>query len=360
MEPVIYKYYLSGGFGDIYLSRCLYKDHCYYIYNTPDGVAIVKANKSDYIELKSKQAALYRYGRYHIIFLYNSNITLIVIDLESRKIGCWTCKNPDIQTQIHYEQYYSKSQNKLIFVSKNLEYLLIIDIDKLGLAFSSNKNLECIGNCDNESNNENTSCSILCYFNIKPLISKVIVRERGLNIQHEDIRLIRHYYDTDLDVLYIVANYAANGINHIQVFSLRISCNPSTVRSVHYMSTDLFYGNAYYRLFSLLYSGLTHKVYNKLGLSKIFIHGYNENILRSLDIAYNEDTRCLVDIRYNRNSLTDSTVEYGLEQSVYNYRDFIAVNYTLTYDFNDDLSILFIKSELSLVRRMTAIQMRTA
>jgi hypothetical protein len=70
LKPTIYKYSLSDNISDIYLSTCLYKDQCYYIYNRPDGIGIIKVPESDYLRLSYSETALYRYNNYIIIFFF--------------------------------------------------------------------------------------------------------------------------------------------------------------------------------------------------------------------------------------------------------------------------------------------------
>lgn len=301
IEPMTHKYYLSGSFSDIYLSRCLYKDQCYYIYNAPYGIAIVRADKSEYIELSPQQAALYRYKKYLII--YDTSKTLIIIDTEYNKIGCWKCEYPVSDFQIHYEQYYSKLRSKLIFLSKDLESLLIIDTDKLHLVFNNNKHSECIGNYGNNNNNKDASCDLLCYFNVKQLTVEAITRARGIKIHPEKVKLIRHYIDTNSDTLYILATYVIEPMEYVGLFSIRMSCNDSTFKKLYYVPINI------------LHNGLAPKLYDRLGMSKIFLYRFDENASKGLDMAYDKNTRRLVDIRYNRNSIEVSTLRNILVQS---------------------------------------------
>ncbi len=342
LKPIIHKYSLSNGFGDIYLSTCLYKDNCYYIYSTAHGIDIIEVSKNKYIELSPKQAALYRFGKYLIIFLYTTYTSLVIIDTEHNRIGYWTCEYCKIDYhRIHYEQHYSKLQSKLIFVSKDLERLLIIDIEKIYLIFNNNDYSECIGNYDN--NNKDKSCEILCCFNLNQLIVEAISRQKGTKIDDSEVKPISYYIDTNLDTLYILATHFVDGIEYIGVFSLRMSCNNFTFKKL------------YYSPISVPYHGLVHNTYNKLCMSKIFFYRIDEDVSRELNMAYNENVRRLVDIRYNRNSIDVYTMRHALTgQSVFNYKDLIVVRYITTISDPDRLSLLFIRSELALVRPLMA------
>ena len=351
IENVINKYPLSGRFDDIYLSSCLYKDQCHHIYSTSDGIQIVKADKSYQISPLPKQASLYRYRNYLILFLYTEYASLIIIDTEHNKIGYWTCENIYTYSRIHYEQYYSKLQNNLIFLSNDLEILLIINVERLKDIFNSNKYSNCEENYN--TTNKDNACNIVCSFHIKQLVAKAITHERGTVLNYTGVKLIRYYIDTGSDTLYILASYVINRINYVEVFSFRISCNHFTIRSLHYVPLNSFYRSADYIPISLFYGGLTSNIYRKLGISKIFLYNYDENLLRSSDIVYSEDVNRFLDIRYNRNSTYNSEIEYVSEQ--FNYKDFIAISYNPTLSSYTKLLLLLIRAELSLLRQMTTV-----
>jgi hypothetical protein len=352
IEPVTRKYPLSDGLNDIYLSGCLYKDQCYYIYSTPYGVRIEKANKSYNASLEPKQAALYFHRNYLIMFIETEYASLIIVDTEHKKIGYWICKNFKTYNRIHYNQYYSKPQDKLIFLSNDLEILFIIDVGKLNSIFNSNKYLYCAGDHDDYDDKEK-QCDIMCCFNLRQLIAKTISHSVGYALNPKEVKLIRHHVDTDSGTLYILASHIRNSINHIEIFSFRMSCNHLAVRSVHHMPISSFYRSMDYVSISLFYSSLKHKIYKRLGMSKIFLYGYDKNVSRSLDMAYNKEAKCLLDIRYNRNSIRIRRLKYILRQV--NCKDFVFVSYTEILASNTELPLLFIKAELSLVTRMTVI-----
>jgi hypothetical protein len=352
IKPVTRKYPISDGFGDIYLSRCLYKDQCYYIYSTPDGIEIAKASKSYHASSSPKQVALYRHRNYFIMFIETEYASLIIIDTKLKKIGYWTCENFQTHNRIYYEQYCSKSQDRLIFLSNDLEILFIIDVERLKSIFNGNEYLYCSGDHD-EYDDKDKKCDIVCYFNLKHLIAKAISHERRLALNPKEVNLIRHHFDTDSDTLYILASYTMNGITHIKIFSFVISCNHFVTRNVHYMSISSFYRSRDYVSISLLYSSLKHRIYKKLGMSKIFLYGYNENVSRSLDMAYNEETKCLLDTRYNRNSTRLRRLKYVSGQ--FNHKDLLFISYTESLTYHTKLSLLFIKVELPLVMQMEVV-----
>jgi len=354
LKPVIHKYSISDGFSDIYLSTCLYKDKCYYIYNTPAGTGIIKASESDYIELSPRQTALYRYGKYLIIFFYAANKMLVIIDIEHNRIGYWEFKHCNLYCQVEYIHYYSKIQNKLIFLSKHCLTLLIIDIDKLDFIFKSNKHSECIGNYEDDSNSKDNLYTILCCFDVNQLITEAIARAQHIKIEIEEVQLISHYIDTSSDTLYISVAYVIRGEQHIGVFSLRISCDNVNLKILHHSQMR-------YSQVGIPLNVLLNKNYQQLSLSKIFLYRFeiDESVDKSgdLDIAYSKNIKRLVSIRHNRNSIDVTTGRYTvLGESVFSFKDLIPVTHLIDYDGTNRLALLFIKADLALVRTMIAIE----
>ncbi len=351
IETLMNNYLLSGKFSDIYLSSCLYKDQCYYIYSTSDGIQIVKADKSYQIISPSKHASLYRHKNYLILFLDTEYASLIIIDTEHNKIGYWTCKNIYTHNRIHYDQYYSKLQNNLIFLSNDLEILLIINVRMLNDILNSNKYSDCTKNSNN-TNKDNT-CNVICSFDIKQLVAKAITRERGTALNPADVNLIRYYIDTDSDTLYMLASYVTNRINYVEIFSFKISCDNFSIRNLHYVPMDSFYRSVDYVPVSLFYSGLKSNIYKKLGMPKIFLYGHDPKLLKTSDVIYIVNVKRFLDIRNNRKSIYDSKLKHMIRQ--FNYKDFIAISYIPTLSSSTTLLLLFIRAELSLVRQMTTV-----
>jgi len=358
LTPVIHKYSISDELSDIYLSTCLYKDQCYYIYNTSAGTGIIKVSESDYTELSPRQSALYRYGKYLIMFFYAARKMLVIVDTEHNRIGCWEFEYCNLYCQVEYIHYYSKIQNKLIFLSKYCLTLLIIDIDKLDFIFKSNKHSECIGNYGDDSNSKDNLCTILCCFNVNQLIAEAIARTKHIKIEIEEVQLITHYIDTSSDKLYISVSYVIHGTQYIGVFSLRMSCNNFNFKILHHSQMR-------YSQVGIPFNVLLNKSYQQLGLSKIFLYRFDldQSADKSgdLDIAYNRNIERLVSIRHNRNSIGVTTGRYTvLGQSVFSFKDLIAVTHLIAYNGSKKLALLFIKSELSLVKSMTTTEVRTA
>ena len=357
LRPVIHKYSISDEVSDVYLSTCLYKDQCYYVYNTSTGTGIIKVSESNYIELSPRQAALYRYEKYLIIFFYAQHNMLVIIDVENNRIGYWNFKYCNLYCEVEYIHYYSKAQNKLIFLSKYCLTLLIIDVDKLDFIFKSNKNSDCIGNYVDDSNSSDNLCTTLCCFNVNQLIAKAIARAQHINIDIEEVKMISHYIDISSETLYISVAYVIHKKQYIGIFSLRMSCDNINFKILHR-------SQMHYSQVGIPLNVLLNKSYQQLSLSKVFLHRFDidKSVDKSgdLDIAYNKNNERLVSIRHNRNSIDVTTNRYTvLGETIFSFKDLIAVTHVINYDRSEKserLALLFIKSELSLIRPMMAIQ----
>jgi len=344
-KPITYKYYLSEGISDIYLSSCLYKDQCYYIYNTAIGIRIIKRTNIDYIQIYPYEASLYRYGKYVIIFFRSTHTTLAIIDTEYSRIGYWVCKQCDISYQAHYELYYFKTQNKLIFLSKNLKSLLVIDIEKLNFIFKNTKQTECLGNDENKGNDKNNLCDVICCFNISQSVLQTITREKGIALQKEEAQLVSYYIDTSSNTLYILATHVTNRINYVGIFSFSMSCNNANFKML------------YHNTISKWDITFRDKSYYKLNIPKILLYRFGEYVSGELNIAYDKNNNRLINIRYNRSSIDVVQNQYRtLGHSVSNLKDFLVVECVIGGAMLDSLIFLFIKSELSIVNSMKAIQ----
>jgi hypothetical protein len=124
-----------------------------------------------------------------------------------------------------YIQYYSKKQDKLIFLSRETANILVIDIKKIHFIFKSNKYSDCIGNFGDSSDNKDKLCDVRHCFNIAKLLAEAITRAEGyeVDINEDQFNLISHYFDTNLDTLYILATYIIYSTRYVGVFSLRMS-----------------------------------------------------------------------------------------------------------------------------------------
>jgi hypothetical protein len=358
LKPVIRKYYISDGFSDIYLSQCLYKDQCYYIYNTPYGVGIIKAPKSNYVKLLSSKASLYRFEDYLILFLKSGYKELIIIDTKSKRVGYWICENCELYYITEYKLYYSKANNKLIFLSNDLQYLLAIDIDRLNFIFNSNKNFDCIETTGREDNTKYSLCETIYCLRLGELIAKLITRKRGVRILFTAVQMISCYIDDSSGTLYLSATYEVEKVRYMAVFSLTISYG------------KVNFNMLYHHPISRSYNRMARNIYYKLGVSKIFLHKFGESILGDLDIAYDKYKNRLVSIRYNRNSIRITAIKGNqvlrqiLRQSIGSLYDMVSVKSTFSnliavryyYIGDADLMLLFIKSGLHLVKSMTPIQ----
>ena len=358
LKPIIYKYPIPDNISDIYLSTCLYKDQCYYIYNRPDGIGIIKVPESDYLRLFYSKTALYRYNNYLIIFFLDKPQNLVIIDTEKNKIGFWECEYCNSLRSTEYIQYYSKKQDKLIFLSRETANILVIDIKKIHFIFKSNKHSDCIGNFGDNSGNKDKLCDVRYCVNIAESLAEAITRVKGYEVvvNEDQFELISHYFDISSDTLYIFATYVIYTTRYIGVFSLRMLHNNFNFEVLHHIETHS-------SEISILSNVLERKNLRRLSMSKTLLYRFSVDRAGDLDMAYNVNTKCLISIIHNRNSIDITTKRYAVLGllSVDSFKDLIAVTYLIA-DGEDaqNLALLFIKSELTLVKAMTATEVGSA
>jgi len=358
LKPIIYKYPISDNINDICLSTCLYKDQCYYIYNRHDGIGIIKVPESDYLRLSYSKTALYRYSNYLIIFFLDKPQNLVIIDTEKNKIGFWECEYCNSLHSTKYIQYYSKKQDKLIFLSTETANILVIDLNKIRFIFKSNKHSDCIGNFGDSSSNKDKLCDVRYCVNIAESLAEAITRVKGYEVvvDEDQFKLISHYFDIESDTLYIFATYVIYATRYIGVFSLRILHNNFNFEVLHHIETHS-------SEIIILSNVLEHRNLRRLSMSKTLLYRFSVDRAGDLDMAYNETTKRLISIRHNRNSIDITKKRYAVLGllSVDSFKDLIAVTYLIADgDDVENLALLFIKSELSLVRAMTATEVQSA
>ena len=358
LKPRIYKYPIPDNIKDIYLSTCLYKDQCYYIYNRPDGIGIIKVPQSDYLRLSYSKTALYRYNNYIIIFFLDKPQNLVIIDTEKNKIGFWECEYCNSFRSTEYVQYYSKKQDKLIFLSRKTTNILVIDLKKIHFIFKSNKHSDCIGNFGDSSSNKDKLCDVRYCVNIAESLAEAITRVKGYKVvvNENQFKLISHCFDIESDTLYIFATYVIYATRYVGVFSLRMLHNNFNFDVLHHIETHS-------SEIIILSNVLERRKLRRLSMSKILLYRFSVDRAGDLDMAYNETTKRLISIRHNRNSIDITKKLYAVLGlvSVDSFKDLIAVTYLIADgDYAENLVLLFIKSELSLVRAMTVTEARSA
>jgi len=148
------------------------------------------------------------------------------------------------------------------------------------------------------SDNKDKLCDVRHCFNIAKLLAEAITRAEGyeVDINEDQFNLISHYFDTNLDTLYILATYIIYSTRYIGVFSLRMSHKNFNFRVLYHIQTRR-------GKISILSNVLERKKLRRLSMSKILLYRFNVDSSGDLDMAYNKNTKRLISIRHNRNSI---------------------------------------------------------
>jgi hypothetical protein len=268
----------------------------------PAGIGIAKVSEGDYKELLYDRAALYRHEEYLIILLLDKHQTLIVVDIDKNKIGCWECEYCNVEHAINYIPYYSKKQDKLILLSRETPVMIIIDIGKINLIFKSNKHSDCIGNFGEGDDSKGESSEVRCCINIVQLVAEAIARTRGYDIEIGEFKLISHYFDAGSGTLYVLATYVVYTTRYIGAFSFRGSCDNFSFKVLCHQV--LYDTQMDYSEISVLSKVLERTNRHLLSISKVLLHRLITGKLGDLDMAYNLNNQRLVSIGHNRNSIS--------------------------------------------------------
>ena len=243
-------------------------------------------------------------------------------------------------------------------MSRETANILVIDIKKIHFIFKSNKHSDCIGNFGDNSGNKDKLCDVRYCVNIAESLAEAITRVKGYEVvvNEDQFELISHYFDISSDTLYIFATYVIYTTRYIGVFSLRMLHNNFNFEVLHHIETHS-------SEISILSNVLERKNLRRLSMSKTLLYRFSVDRAGDLDMAYNVNTKCLISIIHNRNSIDITTKRYAVLGllSVDSFKDLIAVTYLIA-DGEDaqNLALLFIKSELTLVKAMTATEVGSA
>lgn len=213
------KHKIDKVYDSIYYANLLYESDCHYILGRRHEVDIHSKRINSGIVLNQPKdygrssvhyyATLYRYKKYLFIIHQISTIRLTIIDLERKLTGVWYYEkrftSPSSEETI-YDVYYSKKNNKIVFLEQNCYELFLVDIQKVENFFNSiikneHKELEpCVNR----------------FGEINEIMNRILLRkliEDAINKVHkgiEDIKLLKllgRHIDEKNDSFYIAYKY---------------------------------------------------------------------------------------------------------------------------------------------------------
>jgi hypothetical protein len=358
-------YNLQGQAGYKYISTDLYENDCFHLQQNKEGITVKE--KSPYsIYERYYETSLYRHDKY--LFMIQSHIYSKLVFIDTQKnllykfiihIRQHLC--PRYRFTYHYYPLYET--NKLFLLSKDLQCLIVVDMNKvehfIGTYKSENCNkLDELTIMEKYENMEKVSFAL----DVKKMIIESIYAIYRLVIESDGIELLEHQVDKDTKSLYIFARYSIQDVENIGVFKLDMLDNKLQlklysfyVRHTKNPTLMLFFNKS--RHFNFI---------SNIDLYKI---RFAEGNLSNLDIYYDYNG-FFVSVGYNR--VSRKVIKGYYEKSkiiVENLNNLIIMKYECSH--TDDIEVREIEHsgfycassygllvcDLALVQKMPAILM---
>jgi len=330
-NPIMFRrsYSLRDQTGYKYISTDLYENECYYIQQNNNGIMI--KNKTPNRDKERYKSSLYRYGKYLIIIQEHIYSKMVFIEPDKNwiyKFIIYIDQDLCSRYRFTYHYYPLYKSNKLLFLSKDLQCLMIVDVNKVDYFI----NLDEIGNCkalnstkvkEKYPSVEEVSIAL----DVKEMITKAIYNKHKLAAAPNSIIILGHQVDKSIDALYIVAKYIIQNVENIGVFILNMSSNvlqlelsSFVIRQPQNLALRPSIGkDNYLRFVSNL------DLYN-LSLNRVNIS--------NLDVYYN-DADAFVSVKYNRISCPFVREYYEKDKLIIeNLNNLIIMKYDCSYTNN--------------------------
>ncbi len=311
------KYSFDGKINNNYLSSFVFDTKCYYVKSYGCGLTYIK--KGEYYKDSCEPSAVYSYKNYWIVINHEESHRrrkLAIIDTKRRLMSVWAIPYSIDKSQYCMQfyilfHYYITKSDKLIFLSRDLGCISIIDGTKIERIFNTREHSEC------EEKYGDITDLVKC-FNIHYLVSKAVEQEYQ-SAQFVSHRVpITHYMDKKSDKLYIIARYTIDEAIHIGLFVLDISGDNvnlkllyDKVKKIHRIYHIKFPYNEVEEIhytYRIKFSKLENEKEFVKNIEKIYwyrLHGssYDDTKqMMDLDLRYENDY--ISSIKYNRRSLT--------------------------------------------------------
>ncbi len=355
------KIYITPGIPKIYLSNVLYSSECYDIlYSNEKG--IVLKNKKLYTQRRMSTEldliwdfdnefsnfTMYRHKDYLFIMkipTYTSPIFLMVIDLKSGMLYPFASGDyfkMALKGNLNFTFYYSKTNNKLIFLPMELKRIFIMDLQKLYAKLHLLKQVKC----EKDQYGYGYVDDFIEIFKIGKLLGDAILQWHKTKIEDEDeaFRALIYYVDKNSDQLYIVGSYGINNTEYIGIFECVISEDN--------LALKLITCSPYDSIFFSTNKGKNHINMYNLRIREVFVPNTFNN---SLEVVCNRNAT-FVDIWNNRISTRILQWSYTPKEIVCeNLGDYVVVEIEPWEGAPRRKREFFVLSRLNLVREMPAL-----
>jgi hypothetical protein len=206
-----------------YISTDLYENDCFQVQQNNEGI-IVKV-KSPYSSHENYYgSSLYRYDKYIVMIQAHNYSKLVFIDTQKNLLYKFIIHVkqhlcPRYRFTYHYYPLYET--NKLFLLSKDLQCLMVVDMNKVE-HFIGTYSAENCGELDElmpTEKYENIE-KISVALDVKKMIVESIRATYKIEVESDGVKLLDHQIDKDAKSLYIFAKYNIQDIENIGVFKL--------------------------------------------------------------------------------------------------------------------------------------------
>jgi len=287
-------YKLIGQGGYKYISTDLYENDCYYIQQYEDGIMIkYKTPDNNTYHYKS---SLFRYGKY-LIIIQSGKITFIDHMIKGKNLiyrfSIHEKQDLCVKYRFLYHYYPLHKENKLLFLSKDLQCLMIIDMNKVEHFINSKDLKSCKSSSDKHKKEECPSIeNVSIVLDVKAMTIKAINNKHKLVPNPDSIITLGHHIDKNTKILYIVAKYTIQNTEHIGVFVFNISN-----KELQFQLSS--FATRHRRNLTLSKLNKKDKNFKFMSNFKLYKISFDRVNISNLDIYYNDDD-AFVSIRYNR------------------------------------------------------------
>jgi hypothetical protein len=346
-----------------YISTDLYENDCYHIQQNNKGIIVKEKSYSSYENYCS--TSLYRYGKY-LVMIQKRPYSLTFINTQENllykfiiHIKQHLCSK--YRFTYHYYPLYEK--NKLFFLSKDLQCLMIVDISKvenfIGIYNSKSCNkLDELMLVEKYEELDKVSTSL----DVKKMITEAIYTTYKLEVESDSVKLLGHQVDKGTKSLYIFAKYNIQNVENIGVFKLNMLSNISQFKLYsfyvrHTENPTLMLSFNKSNSFRFIPNFDLHKIsFDKGNLSNLDIYYYDPGFF--VDVKYNRVSCKVIKGYYKKNTvLVENLNNLIIMKHEHVATDNIEARETEFSGYYYDSSYGLLLCDLALVRKMSAVLM---
>ncbi len=357
----------------------IYDDGCYYLMRSSKGIIVRRSGEYMMCPHKYNPFSIYRYKQYIFIINYDVSRKLIVIDTENKLIATFSVSSSNLRSLTEYRILYFfypiEKHERLIFIHKTLDHMIILNERKIKQIIDTVKNNRKVKGCGEfygydviDTFNmdyvcEGYSVHHLLLNGLKSILDFDIT---GINLHianyYINLHILAHYFDSQNYRLYFIAKIIHQDIHTVSV--LAWNCLESEVRFelMYYINSNK--NNVAINVSSCKFKNLTKefRLVNNMNLYEVMPSSDGFGEFESLYFATNRypkypHTNRFVDVEYNRFSY--NLWKNKINLMMYRIGNLILVKHKISElnrqddgDIDIDSSFCFILSQLQLVEIM--------